>query len=811
MTMLRNSDIEIAPDNLELWKTDRDLRQFVPMQNKIELVSLDIFDTLLFRKCMSPGKVFNRMWEKAASRSASLPPLNADEFAKLRIDAEHTARDLKWARERSSEVSLREIYEQMPGSIGNTNMWFDLEIETESEMCYLNPNAASLVNWCKRHGKRVALLSDMYLPSSAIRSILRSAGLNADESIDVLLVSCEENGDKRSGYLFDRLLAKFPGISRAAIVHIGDSTYADIDGARSRNIPCIHYQVVPENFDSPFHWEFIRHGSVLPNIKSIRKLAGCSLHKEEYTGEEAYFHHMGASLFGPFLHDLCEWAVDECIRSGRSSIHPLMREGYLLGPMLERVVRQRGLSLEVKPLYVSRQALYLPSLEQFGVLELDELLQRSEISANDVFHALQLEMAEFARLSGVSEELLRTPLSDHPELRKQLADYLGQSAQLEQVRRNARSQRELLMRYLVQECGPSPALVTLDIGFNGTIQTALDRIFRLTGQPYAPIHLLAVGSSAISRTVLSGHDVRCYMTDSGENADLAKTLARTPAFLEELSMGTFGTTLGYKPDNAGAVRPELAVLRHKSHDFALKEACQRGIFAFQLYLDYFRKRIDPNVPKNRRQWVLPFHRLIDMPTPKEAQLLGDLTHQDNHFGEVSLPICPSFPQSYFEHGGDYFMDFCNLAPSVINAFWPQGIVTRDLPYYRFNYFSRLQDAFGRKTMLANLMLRIKQNRASIVHVAGSGGIADEIIQTAYFHGIDVRYLIGSGRTERDRPWGSFRYGTIDEAGDSGIHHYVIASLERPDAIIQSILAQYAEANVEPTIYPILPGGDLGKV
>jgi hypothetical protein len=111
--------------------------------------------------------------------------------------------------------------------------------------------------------------------------------------------------------------------------------------------------VIPETFDHAFHWEDVRHGNIIPESKSLRKLSGSSLHLPDYNEDEAFYHNLGASIIGPFLNDLCNWAIDECLSENRTSIHPLMREGYLLSPMLETIIKKRGLEIEVKPLYVS--------------------------------------------------------------------------------------------------------------------------------------------------------------------------------------------------------------------------------------------------------------------------------------------------------------------------------------------------------------------------------------------------------------------------------------------------------------------------
>lgn len=73
-----------------------------------DLVSFDIFDTLLFRTTARPSGVFEKIWESAGD--LKLTDISPQEFAKLRIEMERRARNKKKTR----EVCLEEIYEECP-------------------------------------------------------------------------------------------------------------------------------------------------------------------------------------------------------------------------------------------------------------------------------------------------------------------------------------------------------------------------------------------------------------------------------------------------------------------------------------------------------------------------------------------------------------------------------------------------------------------------------------------------------------------------------------------------------------------------
>lgn len=287
--------------------------------------------------------------------------------------------------------------------------------------------------------------------------------------------------------------------------------------------------------------------SMLPELKSVRKLAGISQAEPAEDEEGQFFFSFGAAVLGPFLHGWCEWVIDECIRENRYEVHPLMREAYLLAPILEEAARMRGVALNVKPLYVSRQATYLASLDNYGAEALDRLLQINWVTVGDLFH-----MLDIAEETAYFHSYLDTPLvqcSSTPDKSGRttifglLREFLLEDRIQRKVEASIQRNRKLFVDYLFQECGSPESVMTVDIGFNGTIQKAMEMAMRLSNQPHRMIHLLAVGTENVGTHLLAGMDVRCFLGSCGDNSDIGSRIARTPAFLEELMMGEFGSTL----------------------------------------------------------------------------------------------------------------------------------------------------------------------------------------------------------------------------------------------------------------------------
>lgn len=823
---------------LELWRRDLHLRRLEPLIGSVRLISLDVFDTLLFRCTARPADVFERAAAKAIERGIMRRPTTPAEYRTMRIAAERLAREREESG--SGEVPLEQIYELLPALLGDRNGLLELELEAERESCFVNPNVASLIRYCRSRNIRVALLSDMYLSSAQLVSILTAGGLEA-ELLDAVFVSSEAGCGKRSGELFDVLMRHFPDIGADRIVHIGDNETADVHGAAKRGIEAIHYAVIPDTIDSPFHWESVRHGALLPEISAIRKLAGTTVLSE--TGErEPFFYRFGSGMLGPFVQGFCDWVLDKCAAENRREIHPLMREAHLLGPALENAARMRGLKIGVKALYVSRQATLLASMRDFTERELEQVAGLGHITLGEMAGMLGIDAAHVpeklrrhlhmpaaeartraeTELSQVTQPIperrsRHTWQSGQPQTSGQsLYDAFKQFMLREPAANQARAtiarQRKLLLEYIRQTCDSPDKLLTVDLGFNGTIQAAIDAAYEGESAKHESIHLLAVGTERSAERMLRGTDIRCWIGTGADNGDMARRFARSPGLIEELMMGEFGSTVRYERREDGIIEPVLAELAIPAEQFRYKKACQDGVFAFQGYYGHLR-RAKPQMSGNAdaRQWCGSLHRVLDMPTPEEAAALGDLVHQDNFGGVQIIRLCEPVPVEWQSRGGDYLIDLAAFGPKTANVFWPQGLVTRHEPYRLYKTHLRIRDSFGGAVLAFNAIHRLKQDGFSSAILYGNGDFAHKLLHEALLHGICITRSIDPASPPKSHHESSTApYGgepcpaALEEAivdAPPSEHVYLIGTLDDIEEYKQTISDAYGR--LRPDIAPRL--------
>ncbi len=173
-----------------------------------EVISFDIFDTLVKRTVGEPEAVFLLMEQRE-----QLP-----NFCQCRIEAEKVARK----QTATGEVTLSEIYEAMH--------WLDadererlknLEKQLEIEVAVANEILFSLYQRCISEGKRIIIITDMYLDRETITQILGTNGITGYER---LYISQELGQSKNKGDLFAHVKED---MKNSSIIHIGNAFRSD--------------------------------------------------------------------------------------------------------------------------------------------------------------------------------------------------------------------------------------------------------------------------------------------------------------------------------------------------------------------------------------------------------------------------------------------------------------------------------------------------------------------------------------------------------------------------------------------------------
>ena len=177
-----------------------------------DVVSFDIFYPLLVRKCGAAEKVFAYVAIKNGLSGG---------FVGERIRAE---KELSQTMAPKIEDIYRTLSERMQIPQEEGRRLLLEEIEAEKKFLVIREKLAEAFSYAQAKGKKIFLISDMYLSRKVLGQILSEKGI---EGYDRLFVSCEHGTDK-AGKLFHEALRKAEGKD---MLHIGDDEYRDCECA----------------------------------------------------------------------------------------------------------------------------------------------------------------------------------------------------------------------------------------------------------------------------------------------------------------------------------------------------------------------------------------------------------------------------------------------------------------------------------------------------------------------------------------------------------------------------------------------------
>jgi predicted HAD superfamily hydrolase len=769
----------------------------LPDYRQYKLISVDIFDTLLLRTVAKAVDVFEAVWSEARRREMAGSAISDKEFMKLRMEMERRARAMASNR----EVTLYDIYKQFPAFISeNMQDLMDLELECEKRCCYANPVVVPWLKEARQYGCLLVLVSDMYFGSDRIQEILESSGIDIS-MFDEIIVSNEHGCNKQDGALFDVLFRKYPQYAVGQMLHIGDNKNADYNQPLRKGMHAFHYDVVPEKLYSIYDYEKIRHDVLHPEILSLRKLA---VSLGEYKDQERTAYELGSAVIGPVLSLYVSWVCKRLEESGIQRIYPFMREGYVLGKLLQEESDTNGLGLSVHPIYISRKVTYIPSIKEVTREEVENMIGARNLTIRESILLMGLELSGFSAFQEYFDvrykETHKIRCRDS-SLKEKIIDTFLEEENKKKIECYIRQERKKLVGYLAQEIGDFENIATIDIGFFGRIQMWMEQCLDIEKISHCIKHFLAVGVTGDK--IFDGMDFEGAFGTFAENTDLIPTIHRTTDVMEKLVSVTEGSTVGYE-EKDGRWGP----VQDAGVDNArLTEIVFQGIFDFQkLWLAFCKKKPEAaqRCVEKRRETLMILHRLIDMPRKCEAEMLAGLEADTNFGTDYKKGIITKEHLELGKKMGVDVLDKCNVSYTYKNSnvTWPKGAVTLLDEYY---YVRRALKNGTQNEIIKSMQEVVEQvERDGIREVAlyGAGENGRQFYFLCRMYHIEVKCFID----RKESIWGTRKEGIevmgLDEAIQRGCSEYIVTSLFSISEITDFILERYKKLGREPVIYSV---------
>ena len=189
--------------------------------SSVDIVSFDLFDTLVMRKTMSYTDVFDLLELKLQRLGIYIP-----DFAKLRLYAE---KEFSKTCAPRLEAVYERVFELAGGNFVTASELAEMEWEQDFDLLAARDDVRDVFKTVVEAGKKVVITTDSYYSREQIEQILEKFELNG---FDNLFVSCEYGTAKTQG-LFDVVKQSY---TNQSILHIGDDEYADIDKAKEHGL-----------------------------------------------------------------------------------------------------------------------------------------------------------------------------------------------------------------------------------------------------------------------------------------------------------------------------------------------------------------------------------------------------------------------------------------------------------------------------------------------------------------------------------------------------------------------------------------------
>lgn len=414
-----------------------------------KVVSFDIFDTLIKRNVREATDVFSLLENAYINRFGHSEPIK-----KWRITAE------KEANKRSSynDVNLDEIYQAMEALPEEERGWLkEKEVELELQVTQRNNRLFDIYQWCLAHGKKIILISDMYLPLDVIEKIVKDAGYQGYSKI--YLSNCYRER-KVTGNLF-KIALKEEGLLPKKMVHIGDALRGDYISLLKLGIQAI---LIRKKDSETKYFNSKQHGLDYNVMNSFVR--------NNEPADYDFYQKIGYEVVGPILYGYSKWLNDTAKKLGIRKLFFLAREGFLL----ERAFRLFSANeQDYCVIRVSRKATALPLLQR--AKNLDDILNRITVTRTrfTVENLLSACEVDEKTARNILQEAAIPPDTTIHSLNSKQKDALFLQA-FPSIAEFSRIQEKYIRGYL-DEAGFAGKVAVCDVGWHGTIQNALQEIF----------------------------------------------------------------------------------------------------------------------------------------------------------------------------------------------------------------------------------------------------------------------------------------------------------------------------------------------
>ncbi|HEU4969073.1 hydrolase [Sphingomonas sp.] len=567
----------------------------------VRWLSLDCFDTLVWRDTATPADVFADL----AFPGGAIEPRRRAEGA-----ARHAA---KLFRD-SFEVGIDEIHARFrPG--GDVAAAVAEELAAETRHCFGFAPVQQLIRDAKARGLGVIIVSDTYLDEAQLRALIAgAAGEDIAALIDRIFPSSAYGVNKGDG-LFGPVLEAL-GAAPEEILHIGDNRIADQVAPDTLGIHTCHLLQFDEAAKTRLRLEAAASALIHPDVRVTRPAFQPHRPAVSLRAEDDPAFALGHDVLGPLLRAYAQWlrAEQEAVaeRTGRKThLLFLLRDGFLPAEVFEAVYP----GTSTRRVEISRQ-----TAARAGMV--DEAAVRSRLLHEGKRSTVEVLGRQFLFKQG---ELQKLKL-DAPGTDPQFVETVLKPDTIGRIVHRSKEFADRLVAHLKRAgVAEGDAVILADLGYHGSVQ---DKV--------APMLMQRMGLHVAGRYLLlreeqpTPHDKQGLIDSRHYDFRTLDALCDPIAVVEQLCTIAQGSVVDYKADGT-PVRKAAGI---KSNQSETRDRAQAGAVAFAA--------ASAGLPGDANAWRMAagaaLARLLFMPTESEIDVLRCFDHDVNLGTEDVVPL-----------------------------------------------------------------------------------------------------------------------------------------------------------------------------
>ena len=533
----------------------------VELLRQFDVISFDIFDTLITRKIFHPDDLFHFMGNIIRDRYG----LETD-YLQNRKQAEMLA----W-EELQARTTIHDIYGKLPEVMGISAQMAEelknLEISLEKKLLIPRKDMLEVFRRLVEGGKRVILVSDMYLTGDIMEEILDQCGYRGYEK---MYLSCECGYRKDMNNIWDFLEKQYEG---KTLVHAGDNMQSDCQTVCDRRKPWYWIPSAPDLMTLSGNISLSRSEKhSVANSLALGLMVNKTIFNSPFALQEAgqYVfrspYEFGYALFGPLFYEFIRWLDNHVPENAYLAF--LAREGYILQQVYEIVHENRqDTRKEYCYLLASRRTMTVAGIRTWE--DVREIL--SKTYQGHVYDMVYSRLG--LTLPMETKNIMLDIDPQHQDGVEVVTDILKEYE--DELFSKAKQERENYLKYLRKTIPEErwKDIVVIDVGYGGTIQYFLTKLLE---QKVAGRYLATFGEIKPAK-------IGCSCQGMYENQEgFCGEIVKTQLFLEAVLQAPYGQLICFEERN-GSVEPVFKKAENPSGEI---RSLQKGI------LQYCRERAE---------------------------------------------------------------------------------------------------------------------------------------------------------------------------------------------------------------------------